>query len=65
MKTKENVSDEDINEMLEEYKKLYVKKTDVDGMDTSIVYKGKLISIFFGSHKKMRGYGVHVRLGGL
>ena len=24
MKTKENVSDEDINEMLEEYKKLYV-----------------------------------------
>lgn len=55
MKTKENVSDEDINEMLEEYKKLYVKKTDVDGMDTSIVYKGKLISIFLESHKKTGG----------
>ena len=46
MKTKENVSDEDINEMLEEYKKLYGKKCDVDGMDPGIVYKGKLISTF-------------------
>ena len=55
MKTKENVSDEDINEMLEEYKKLYVKKTDVDGID-SIVYKGKLISIFLmKSSKKNQG----------
>ena len=46
MKTKENVSDEDINEMLEEYKKLYGKKCDGDGMDPGIVYKGKLIFTF-------------------
>ena len=42
MKTKENVSDEDINDMLEEYKKLYGTKTNVDGTGPFIVYKGKL-----------------------
>ena len=41
MKTKENVSDEDINDMLEEYKKLYGTKTNVDGTGHVIVYKGK------------------------
>jgi len=39
MKTKENVSDEDINEMLEEYKKLYAVKFVDDGRESNIVYK--------------------------
>ena len=41
MKTKENVSDEDINDMLEEYTKLYGTKSNVDGTGLDIVYKGK------------------------
>ena len=43
MKTKENVSEEDINDMLEEYKKLYGTKSRIDKVDPVIVYKGNLI----------------------
>ena len=39
MKAKENISDEDINDMIEEYKTLYVSK-EASSTDCQIVYKG-------------------------
>ena len=39
MKAKENISDEDINDMIQEYKSLYVSKDD-SSTDCQIVYKG-------------------------
>ena len=50
MKTKENVSDEDINEMLEEYKKLYAVEFVDDGRESTIVYKGEtLFSLIYST----------------
>lgn len=44
MQAKESISDEDINDMIQEYKCLYVseeKETINDDEDCQIVYKGK------------------------
>ena len=44
MKSKENVPEEDVNEMIEEYRNLFVTKSSASSAEEepTIIYKGKL-----------------------